>query len=146
MRKNKHNIKSETSQGNSCERARSMLTMQCAEIIQSVDNTKSRKRTAKINNCPPNFKIFQFIHVKCHKASKILDQMYDGRSRSKTKDVCSSLYVSQTLKGTNEIKNMPPNCVGEIFLYVSQTPRSVNVMSISSLYVSRTPKGANVID
>ena len=120
--------------------------MQCAEIIQSVDNIKSRKRTAKINNWPPNFKIFQYIHVKCHKASKILDQIYDGRSRSKTKDVCSSLYVSQTLKGTNEIKNMPPNCVGEIFLYVSQTPRSVNVMSISSLYVSQTPKGANVID
>ena len=119
--------------------------MQCAEIIQSVDNIKSRKRTAKINNWPPNFKIFQYIHVKCHKASKILDQMYDGRSRSKTKDVCSSFYVSQTLKGTNEIKNMPPKCFGEI-LEVSQTPRSVNVMSISSLYVSETPKGANVID
>ena len=76
--------------------------------------------------------------------------MYDGRSRSKAKDVCSSLYVSQTLKGTNEIKDMPPNCVGEIFVgeifvYVSQTLRSVNVMSFSSLYVSQTPKGANVI-
>ena len=113
MRKNKHNIKSETSQGNSCEGARSMLTMQCAEIIQSVDNTMSRKRTGKINNWPPYSKIFQYIHVKCHKASKTLDQMYDGRSRSKAKDVCSSLYVSQTLKGTSEIKNMPTNCVGE---------------------------------
>ena len=130
MRKNKHNIKSETSQGNISEGARSMLTMQCAEIIQNVDNTMSRKRTGKINNWPPHSKIFQYIHVKCHKASQTVDQMYDGRSRSKAKDVCSSLYVSQTLKDTNEIKNMPPNCVGEIFVYVSQTLRSVSVMSI----------------
>ena len=72
--------------------------------------------------------------------------MYDGRSRSKAKDICSSLYVSQTLKGTNEIKNMPLNWVGEILLSISQTLRSVNVMSISSLYVSQTPKGANVTD
>ena len=50
-----------------------MLTMQCAEIIQSVDNTMSRKRTGKINNWPPYSKIFQYIHVKCHKASKTLD-------------------------------------------------------------------------
>ena len=80
--------------------------MQCVEIMQSFDNTMSRKRTRKINNWPPNFKIFQYIHVICHKASKTVDQMYDGRARSKAKDVCSSLYVSQTLKGTNEIKNM----------------------------------------
>ena len=72
--------------------------------------------------------------------------MYDGRARSKAKDVCSSLYVSQTLKGTNEIKNMPPNWVGEILLSISRTLRTVNVMSISSLYVSQTPKGANVTD
>ena len=72
--------------------------------------------------------------------------MYDGQSRSKAKDVCSSLYVSQTLKGTNEIKNMPANCVGEIFFYLSQTLRSVNVMFISWMYVSQTPKGANVTD
>ena len=52
--------------------------------------------------------------------------MYDGRARSEAKDVCSSLYVSQTLTGTNEIKNMPPNWIGEILLYVSQTLRSVN--------------------
>ena len=52
--------------------------MQCAEIIQSVDNTKSRKPTGKINNWPPNFRIFQYIHVKCHKALKVLDQMYDS--------------------------------------------------------------------
>ena len=62
-------MKSETSQGNSCEGTRSMLTMQCAEIIQSVDNTMSRKRTGKINNWPPYSKIFQYIDVKCHKAS-----------------------------------------------------------------------------
>ena len=86
-----------------------MLTMQCVEIMQSVDNTMSRKRTGKINNWPPNFKIFQYLHLICHKASKTLDQMPDGRARSKAKDFCSSLYVSQTLKGTNEIKNMPPN-------------------------------------
>ena len=79
-----------------------MLTMQCAEIIQSVDNTMSRKRTGKINNWPPYSKIFQYIHVKCHKPSKTLDQMYDRRSQRKAKDVCSSLHVSQTLKGTNE--------------------------------------------
>ena len=40
-----------------------MLTMQCAEIMQSVDNTMSRKRTGKINNWPPYSKIFQYIHV-----------------------------------------------------------------------------------
>ena len=57
-----------------------MLTMQCAEIIQSVDNTMSRKRTGKINNWPPYSKIFQYIHVKCHKASKTVDKCtMDGR-------------------------------------------------------------------
>ena len=40
---------------------------------------------------------------------------------------------------------MPLSRVAGILLYVSQTLRSVNVMSFSSLYVSQTPKGANVI-
>ena len=40
---------------------------------------------------------------------------------------------------------MPLSRVAGILLYVSQTLRSVDVMSFSSLYVSQTPKGANVI-
>ena len=42
-------------------------------------------------------------------------------------------------------KNMPLSRAAGVLLYVSQTLRSVNVMSFSSLYVSQTPKGANVI-
>ena len=56
-----------------------MLTMQRVEIIQSVDNTMSRKRTRKINNWPPNFKIFQYIHVICHKDSRPDACTMDGR-------------------------------------------------------------------
>ena len=66
-----------------------MLTMPCVEIIQSADNTMSRKRTGKISNWPPNFKIFQNIHVICHKAPKAL----------LTKYICyPGLYLTSCLK------------------------------------------------
>ena len=38
------------------------------------------KQTGKINNGPPYSKISQYIHVKCHKASKTVDKCtMDGR-------------------------------------------------------------------
>ena len=91
-------------------RAWATRAIQCVGILQ----TGKSKKTGG-----PNFKILQYIHVMSHKASKTLDQTYDGRTRSEAKDVFSSLYVSQTLRGTKEIKNMQPNRTAEILLYVA---------------------------
>ena len=84
--------------------------MQCVEIIQSVDNKMSRKRTEKINNWPPNFKIFQYIDIL----------LYVSQTLRRVKVMSfSSQYVSQTQKGANVIKYIPLNCTVEILLCFS---------------------------